>query len=192
MEEETQGNLCERSRRSDRSMDTDHVHGRFNAGSRRNGAVLGSGLLQTIGIQQSSKRMPESRRKHNLSDKLNRMTEKISQCAVILILIAILLLTSPTRSNADIKQYNVVTDEFYGLNAERILLVPSANEADKTVVMVGKCSSRGATDLYLEASPENAKQRWFVVSQKEKVESDQEICLTGNLPSWFEKVSLSQ
>ena len=120
------------------------------------------------------------------------MTQKISRYTIKIILIAFLLLTSPTRSIAEIQQYNVVTDEFYGLNAERILLVPSADEADKIVLMAGKCSSRGATDLYLEASPDNAKERWFVVNKKDQIESIQEICLTGNIPAWLEKASLTR
>ena len=58
--------------------------------------------------------------------------------------------------------------------------------------MAGKCSSRGATDLYLEASPDNAKERWFVVNKKDQIESIQEICLTGNIPAWLEKASLNR
>ena len=120
------------------------------------------------------------------------MNNTIGKCIIKAILMAVLMLTSPTKSNANIQQYNAVTDEFYGLNAERVLLVPSANEADKTVLMVGKCSSRGATDLYLEASPDNAKERWFVIGKKDRIRPDQELCLTGNLPAWFEKVSLTR
>lgn len=44
-----------------------------------------------------------------------------------------------------------------GLNAERILFVPVADAADKTLVMAGTCKNRGATELYHEADPVNAK-----------------------------------
>ena len=106
-----------------------------------------------------------------------------------LILTTILLMSSPTRANANTQKYNVVTDEFYGLNAERILLVPVADAADQTVLMTGKCTSRAPSDLYLEDGPENAKEKWFVVTEKDNIEPDQTICLTGNLPAWFEKTA---
>ena len=106
-----------------------------------------------------------------------------------LILTTILLMTSPARANANTQKYNVVTDEFYGLNAERILLVPVADAADQTVLMTGKCTSRAPSDLYLEDGPENAKEKWFVVTEKDHIEPDQTICLTGNLPAWFEKTA---
>ena len=106
-----------------------------------------------------------------------------------LILTTILLMTLPARANANTQKYNVVTDEFYGLNAERILLVPVADEADQTVLMTGKCTSRAPSDLYLEDGPENAKEKWFVVTEKDHIEPDQTICLTGNLPAWFEKTA---
>ena len=106
-----------------------------------------------------------------------------------LILTTILLMSSPTRANANTQKYNVVTDEFYGLNAERILLVPVADAADQTVLMTGKCTSRAPSDLYLEDGPENAKEKWFVVTEKDHIEPDQTICLTGNLPAWFEKTA---
>ena len=106
-----------------------------------------------------------------------------------LILTTILLMSSPTRANANTQKYNVVTDEFYGLNAERILLVPIADAADQTVLMTGKCTSRAPSDLYLEDGPENAKEKWFVITEKDHIEPDQTICLTGNLPAWFEKTA---
>ncbi len=106
-----------------------------------------------------------------------------------LILTTILLMALPARANANTQKYNVVSDEFYGLNAERILLVPVADEADQTVLMTGKCTSRAPSDLYLEDGPENAKEKWFVVTEKDHIEPDQTICLTGNLPAWFEKTA---
>ena len=106
-----------------------------------------------------------------------------------LILTTILLMALPARANANTQKYNVVTDEFYGLNAERILLVPVADEADQTVLMTGKCTSRAPSDLYLEDGPENAKEKWFVVTEKDHIDPDQTICLTGNLPAWFEKTA---
>ena len=106
-----------------------------------------------------------------------------------LILTTILLMALPARANANTQKYNVVTDEFYGLNAERILLVPIADAADQTVLMTGKCTSRAPSDLYLEDGPENAKEKWFVVTEKDHIEPDQTICLTGNLPAWFEKTA---
>ena len=106
-----------------------------------------------------------------------------------LILAAFLLLASPTKANASTQKHNVVTDEFHGLNAERILLVPVADEADQTVLMTGKCPSRAPGDLYLEDGPENAKEKWFVVTEKDHIEPDQTICLSGNLPAWLEKTA---
>ena len=106
-----------------------------------------------------------------------------------LILTTILLMALPARANANTQKYNVVTDEFYGLNAERILLVPVADEADQTVLMTGKCTSRAPSDLYLEDGPENAKEKWFVVTEKDHIEPDQTICLSGNLPAWLEKTA---
>ena len=105
------------------------------------------------------------------------------------ILASFLLLKSPVSANANTQKYNVVTDEFYGLNAERILLVPVADAADQTVLMTGKCPSRAPSDLYLEDGPENAKEKWFVVTEKDHIEPDQTICLSGNLPAWFEKTA---
>ena len=107
-----------------------------------------------------------------------------------LILLVLLVVASPAKSNAEIQRYNVVTDEFYGLNAERILLVPIADAADKIVFVTGKCTSRAATDIYLEDGPENAKGKWFVLTEMDSVKPDQTICLTGNLPAWLEKTAL--
>ena len=108
-----------------------------------------------------------------------------------MILGAVLLLISPTsaNANANTQKYNIVTDEFYGLNAERILLVPDADAADQTVLMTGKCPSRAPSDLYLEDGPENAKGKWFVVTEKDHIEPDQTICLSGNLPAWLDKTA---
>ena len=103
----------------------------------------------------------------------------------------ILMLTYPAAIHADMEKYNVVTDEFYGLNAERILLVSTPDEADRTVLMTGKCKSRAATEIYLEDDPINAREKWYVLTDQESLEPDMQICLTGNLPAWFEKVSLT-
>ena len=105
------------------------------------------------------------------------------------ILLVFCLLALPTQGNASTLKFNIVTDEFYGLNAERILLVPVADAADQTVLMTGKCTSRAASDLYLEDGPENAKEKWFVVTENDHIKPDQTICLTGNLPAWFEKTA---
>ena len=119
----------------------------------------------------------------------NRELASLLHFSWSLILAAFLLFASPTRANASTQKHNVVNNEFYGLNAERILLVPVADEADQTVLMTGKCTSRAASDLYLEDGPENAKEKWFVVSEKDHIEPDQTICLTGNLPDWFKKTA---
>jgi len=103
----------------------------------------------------------------------------------------ILLLAIPTSTQAEIQKYNVVTDEFYGLNAERILLVPTAEEADRTILMTGKCKSRGPTEIYLEDDPINAREKWYILSEKDDIKADMQICITGNLPAWFEKVALT-
>lgn len=124
-----------------------------------------------------------------LISELKITLKALNRYAWISVLFAFLLLSSPTQSNADVQKYNVVTDEFYGLNAERVLLVPVADAADKTVLMTGKCKSRGATELYLEDDPVNAREKWFIVTKNDSIKADQEICLTGNLPAWFEKIS---
>ena len=126
---------------------------------------------------------------YNLPKTIHRAFASLIHLSWGLILTTILLMALPTRANANTQKYNVVTDEFYGLNAERILLVPVADEADQTVLMTGKCTSRAPSDLYLEDGPENAKEKWFVVTEKDHIEPDQTICLTGNLPAWFEKTA---
>ena len=128
--------------------------------------------------------------KYYISTKtFHRGLASLSRLSWGLILTTILLMALPAKANANTQKYNVVTDEFYGLNAERILLVPIADAADQTVLMTGKCTSRAPSDLYLEDGPENAKEKWFVVTEKDHIEPDKTICLTGNLPAWFEKTA---
>lgn len=107
----------------------------------------------------------------------------------ITILFALFFTSFPAFTKAEIVDYNIVTDEFYGLNAERILLVSDPIDADRRVRVVGKCKGRGATDLYLEDDPTNARETWFVVSRDSDLEPDLSICLSGNAPSWFEKAA---
>ena len=107
----------------------------------------------------------------------------------IMISFALFLATFPALTNAEIIEYNIVTDEFYGLNAERILLVSEPDDAEKKVKVIGQCKGRGATDLYLEDDPTNARETWFVVSRESGLEPDLSICLSGNAPSWFEKAA---
>ena len=133
--------------------------------------------------------MKESAKYYISPKSFNKALASLIHLSWGLILAAFLLLASPSRANANTQKYNVVTDEFYGLNAERILLVPVADEADQTVLITGKCTSRAPSDLYLEDGPENAKEKWFVVTEKDHIEPDQTICLTGNLPAWFEKLA---
>ena len=102
-----------------------------------------------------------------------------------------LLIAVPLETSAEVQKYNVVTDEFYGLNAERILLVSTADDADKKVFVTGKCKSRAPTEIYLEDDPINAREKWFIISENENIEPDMQICLTGNLPAWFEKVAMT-
>ena len=128
---------------------------------------------------------PPEKRPINLGRKINN---SIHQDILKLVMALILVVTSPRSANAIVQQYNVVTDEFYGLNAERILLVQDTETADKTVLMTGRCKSRAPTDLYLEDDPVNAKEKWFIVSKEDNIKADLEICLTGNLPAWSEKI----
>ena len=128
---------------------------------------------------------PPEKRPINLGRKINN---SIHQDILKLVMALILVVTSPRSANAIVQQYNVVTDEFYGLNAERILLVQDTETADKTVLMTGRCKSRAPTDLYLEDDPVNAKEKWFIVSKEDSIKADLEICLTGNLPAWSEKI----
>ena len=130
------------------------------------------------------KTTPE-KRTINLGRKINN---SIHQDILKLVMALILVVTSPRSANAIVQQYNVVTDEFYGLNAERILLVQDTETADKTVLMTGRCKSRAPTDLYLEDDPVNAKEKWFIIPKGDNVKADLEICLTGNLPAWSEKI----
>ena len=95
----------------------------------------------------------------------------------------------PASTGAEIVEFNVVTDEFYGLNAERVLLVSNKDDADKRVKVIGKCKGRGATDLFLEDDPTNARENWFVVSRDSDLEPDLTICLSGNAPNWYEKAA---
>ena len=128
---------------------------------------------------------PPEKRPIKLGRKINN---SIHQDILKFVMALILGVTSPRSANAIVQQYNVVTDEFYGLNAERILLVQDTETADKTVLMTGRCKSRAPTDLYLEDDPVNAKEKWFLVSKEDNIKADLEICLTGNLPAWAEKI----
>ena len=103
--------------------------------------------------------------------------------------LALLIISFPALARAEIIDYNIVTDEFYGLNAERVLLVSNPDDADKRVRVIGKCKGRGATELFLEYDPTNAREKWFVVSGESDLEPDLSICLSGNAPNWFEKAA---
>ena len=131
---------------------------------------------------------PPEKRPINLGRKINN---SIHQDILKLVMALILVVTSPRSVNAIVQQYNVVTDEFYGLNAERILLVPTPEEADQIILMTGKCKSRGPTEIYLEDDPINAREKWYILSDKDNINPDMQICITGNLPAWFEKVALT-
>ena len=107
----------------------------------------------------------------------------------IMMSLALLITTLPSLARAEIIDYNIVTDEFYGSNAERVLLVSNPDDADKRVKVIGKCKGRGATELFLEDDPTNAREKWFVVSGESDLEPDLSICLSGNAPNWFEKAA---
>ena len=114
----------------------------------------------------------------------------ISQLLVhLMIASALILVVCPSLTYAEIIEYNIVTDEFYGLNAERVLLVSDKDDADRKVKVVGKCKGRGATDLFLEDDPTNAREHWFIVSSESDLEPDLTICLSGNAPNWYEKAA---
>jgi len=103
--------------------------------------------------------------------------------------LALFLAIFPASTHAEVIEYNIVTDEFYGLNAERVLLVSNKDDADRKVKVVGKCKGRGATDLFLEDDPTNAREHWFVVSRESDLVPDLTICLSGNAPNWYEKAA---
>ena len=107
----------------------------------------------------------------------------------LIISLALVLAIFPASTHADVIEYNIVTDEFYGLNAERVLLVSDKDDADRKVKVVGKCKGRGATDLFLEDDPTNAREHWFIVSRESDLEPDLTICLSGNAPNWYEKAA---
>ena len=107
----------------------------------------------------------------------------------LIISLALALAIFPASTHAETIEYNIVTDEFYGLNAERGLLVSNPDDADKRVRVIGKCKGRGATELFLEDDPTNAREKWFVVSGESDLEPDLSICLSGNAPNWFEKAA---
>ena len=107
----------------------------------------------------------------------------------LIISLALLLAIFPASTHADVIEYNIVTDEFYGLNAERVLLVSDKDDADRKVKVVGKCKGRGATDLFLEDDPTNAREHWFIVSSESDLKPDLTICLSGNAPNWYEKAA---
>ena len=107
----------------------------------------------------------------------------------LIISLALVLAILPASTHADVIEYNIVTDEFYGLNAERVLLVSDKDDADRKVKVVGKCKGRGATDLFLEDDPTNAREHWFIVSRESDLEPDLTICLSGNAPNWYEKAA---
>ena len=107
----------------------------------------------------------------------------------LIISLALVLAIFPASTHAEVIEYNIVTDEFYGLNAERVLLVSNKDDADRKVKVVGKCKGRGATDLFLEDDPTNAREHWFVVTRESDLEADLTICLSGNAPNWHEKAA---
>ena len=107
----------------------------------------------------------------------------------LIISLSLVLAIFPASTHADVIEYNIVTDEFYGLNAERVLLVSDKDDADRKVKVVGKCKGRGATDLFLEDDPTNAREHWFIVSRESDLEPDLTICLSGNAPNWYEKAA---
>ena len=107
----------------------------------------------------------------------------------LIISLSLVLAIFPASTHADFIEYNIVTDEFYGLNAERVLLVSDKDDADRKVKVVGKCKGRGATDLFLEDDPTNAREHWFIVSRESDLEPDLTICLSGNAPNWYEKAA---
>jgi len=107
----------------------------------------------------------------------------------LIISVALALAIFPASIHAEVIEYNIVTDEFYGLNAERVLLVSNKDEADRKVKVIGKCKGRGATDLFLEDDPTNAREHWFVVSRESDLEADLSICISGNAPNWYEKAA---
>ena len=107
----------------------------------------------------------------------------------LIISLSLILAIFPASTHADVIEYNIVTDEFYGLNAERVLLVSDKDDADRKVKVVGKCKGRGATDLFLEDDPTNAREHWFIVSSESDLEPDLTICLSGNAPNWYEKAA---
>ena len=114
----------------------------------------------------------------------------MSQLLVSLIIsLRLVLAIFPASSRSEVIEYNIVTDEFYGLNAERVLLVSNKDDADKKVKVIGKCKGRGATDLFLEDDPTNAREQWFVVSRESDLDPDLTICLSGNAPKWYEKAA---
>ena len=123
-----------------------------------------------------------------VSTEIHKLTRQYV-CGIIVFVM--LLMAGPLETSAETQKYNVVTDEFYGLNAERVLLVSTADEADKKVLVNGKCKSRADTEIYLEDDPINAREKWFIISENENIEPDMQICLTGNLPAWFEKVAMT-
>ena len=103
--------------------------------------------------------------------------------------LALLIISFPALARAEIIDYNIVTDEFYGLNAERVVLVSKPDDADKKVKVTGQCKGRGATELFLEDDPTNAREKWYVVSGEDGQKPDLSICLSGNAPNWFEKAA---
>ena len=107
----------------------------------------------------------------------------------LIISLSLVLAIFPASTHADVIEYNIVTDEFYGLNAERVLIVSDKDDADRKVKVVGKCKGRGATDLFLEDDPTNAREHWFIVSRESDLEPDLTICLSGNAPNWYEKAA---
>ena len=120
---------------------------------------------------------------------LKRLLAMVHSLFGIMTSFALFFVSFPGLTNANTIEYNIVTDEFYGLNADRILLVSNPDVADKRVKVVGRCKGRGATDLYLEDDPTNARETWFVVNSSSDLEPDLSICLSGNAPSWFEKAA---
>ena len=144
-----------------------------------------------IGVNalHNAKRRPRLEGIQAKNRMLKRLLAMVYSLFGIMTSFALFFASFPASTNAETIEYNIVTDEFYGLNAERILLISNPDIADKKVKVVGRCKGRGATDLYLEDDPTNARENWFVVSRSSDLEPDLSICLSGNAPSWFEKAA---
>ena len=95
------------------------------------------------------------------------------------------LIPKPANAQTVDLGVNIVSLPIY--TAKSIYLSSSPLLADKSVYVMGECSSSGSKNIYLNSMPHLAEESWYPASSP--FLADMNICLTGNIQEWFKKVN---